>query len=107
MEKDVDASWRKAKDALESMSLVTLANQLKEKYCISESNLDLPSSEKELMMDRQELIVRKIEELEDRYLLLVTNVHSAVAEANPSLIKLQMFSNFYANIRVARQCLPM
>ena len=38
MEKDVDASWEKVIDALESLSQIRLANQLKKKYCTSESN---------------------------------------------------------------------
>ena len=39
MEKDVNASWEKVIDALKSMSQIRLANQLKEKYCTSESTL--------------------------------------------------------------------
>ena len=112
-EKDVNASWEKVIDSLESMSQIRLANQLKEKYCISESNPLATaagpkpadsSPEKELMVDRKELIAREIEEIEERYLLLVTSVHSAMAEADPSLIKLQMFSKFYAKTKVATNC---
>ena len=38
MEKDVDASWEKVIDSLKSMSQIKLANQLKEKYCSSDSD---------------------------------------------------------------------
>ena len=38
MEKDVNASWEKVIDALKNMTQIRLANQLKEKYCTSESN---------------------------------------------------------------------
>ena len=71
-EKDVNASWEKVIDSLESMSQIRLANQLKEKYCISESNPLATaagpkpadsSPEKELMVDRKELIAREIEEI--------------------------------------------
>ena len=110
LEKDADPSWEKVIDSLESMSQIRLANQLKKKYCTSESNPPATAAgpkpadsslEKELMVDRKELIAHKIEEIEEQYLLLVTSVHSAMAEANPSLIKLQMFSKFYAKIKVA------
>ena len=64
MEKDVDASWEKVIDSLKSMSQIRLANQLKEKYCSSDSDpLAISavcpakpaesSPEKELMVDRQ------------------------------------------------------
>ena len=107
MEKDVNASWEKVIDALECMSQIRLANQLKEKYiyCTSESTLPAtkpaePSSEKELIVDRQELIVREIEELEVKYFSLVTSVHSAMSEASPSLMKLQIFSRYNMKTKV-------
>ena len=108
IEKDVTASWEKVIDSLECLSQIRLANKLKEKYCTFESTtpatvagLKAESSlEKELIVDRQESIVREIEELEERYLLLVTSVHSAMEEANPSLYKLQMFSKFYTKTKV-------
>ena len=109
MEKDVNASWEKVIEALECLSQIRLANQLKEKYSTSVtnppttdavSNQAESSSEKELMVGRQELIVCEIEELEEKYLLLVTSVHSAMTETNPSLMKLQMFSRFYTKTKV-------
>ena len=111
MEKDVDVSWEKVIDALESLPQIRLANQLKEKYFgTSESNLPATaagpkapaesSPEKELMVDRQESIAQEIEEIEEKYLLLVTNVEAVMAEANPSLIKLKRFSKFYGNSTV-------
>ena len=107
MKKDVAASWEKVIEALECLSQIRLANELKEKYCSSESNPPTAGlkpaesgPEKELMVDRQELIAQEIENLEEKYLLLVTGVHSAMAEATPSLIKLQMFSKFYMKTKV-------
>ena len=38
IEKDVTVSWDKVIDSLECMSLVQLADQLKEKYCTSKVN---------------------------------------------------------------------
>ena len=109
IEKDVTVSWDRSDPySLECMSLVQLADQLKEKYCTSESTtpatvaglkaVSIP--EKELMVDRQESIGHEIEDLEERYLLLVTSVDSAMVEANPSLRKLHMFSKFYTKTKV-------
>ena len=114
MEKETIPSWERVIDALESMSQIRLANQLKEKYCTSESNPPATAAGPKpaesslaehtaavLVVDRQESIIHEVENLEERYLLLVTSVHSAMAEANPSLLKLQMFSKFYTNTKVA------
>ena len=38
MEKEASPCWERVIDSLESMSQIRLANQLKEKYCTSESN---------------------------------------------------------------------
>ena len=105
MDKDLNASWEKVIDTLESMSLVRLANQLKEKYCPESESMPpvttaKPVAEKDMKVKRQESIAKGIEELEEKYLLLITGIHSAMVEVNPSLIKLQMFSKFYAKIEV-------
>ena len=103
MEKDVNASWEKVIDALKSMSQIRLAHQLKEKYCTSElvnqvsPKPDVSSFDNELMVKRQEAIARDIEDLEENYLKLLTDVESAMTEANPSLIKLKRFSKFYVD----------
>ena len=58
MEKDVDASWEKVIGSLETMSLNVLANHLREKVNLKSSNTAGPSiesSEKVLMVDRQEV----------------------------------------------------
>ena len=102
MEKDVDASWEKVIDSLKSMSQIRLANQLKEKYCSSDSDpLAISqcavcrakpaesSPEKELMVDRQEFL--EMETLGDNYLQLVMEAESAVEESDPPLKKLKRF----------------
>ena len=95
MEKDVDASWEKVIDSLEIMSQIVLANHLKEKY-ISESNppaaglKDTP--EKELMVDSQETIAQEIQNLQLKYIKLVTKIESAMAEVKPSL---KIFTKYY------------
>ena len=108
LKRDVDASWEKVIDSLKCMSQIKLADELKKKYT-TESNPPalaagpMPaesSSEKELIVGRQELIAQEIEDLEESYLLLVTNVHCATAEANPSLIKLQTFSKYYSKTKM-------
>ena len=104
MEKDVDASWEKVIDSLKSMSQIRLANQLKEKYCSSESDpLAISavspakpaesSPEKELMVDRREFL--EMETLGDDYLQLVMEAESAVEESNPPLKKLKRFSQCF------------
>ena len=104
MEKDVDASWEKVIDSLKSMSQIKLANQLKEKYCSSDSDpLAISavcpakpaesSPEKELMVDRQEFL--DMETLGDDYLQLVMEAESAVEESNPPLKKLKRFSQCF------------
>ena len=100
LEKDVDASWEKLIGSLESMSQIRLANQLKEKYCTSESNPPATgpkpaesSPEKELMVDRQEFL--EMETLGDNYLQLVMEAESAVEESDPPLKKLKRFSQCF------------
>ena len=109
MEKEASPCWERVIDSLESMSQIRLANQLKEKYCTSESNPPATaagpkpaesSPEKELMVDRQELIVREIEDLGEKFLLLVTKVESAMTEANPSPLNLKRFSKYYVKAKV-------
>ena len=106
--KDVDASWEKVIEALKSMSQIVLAKQLEEKYCTSESNslatAACPRTKfihvKELLLNRKEAIVCRIEDLEEKFLLLVTKVESAMTEADPSPMKLKRFSKFYGNAKV-------
>ena len=108
MDKDVNASWEKVIDALKSMLKNVLANQLKEKYCTCESNPPATaagsrvesSPEKELLVDKQELIAKEIEDLEEKHLLLITNALFAITEANPPLMKLKMFSKYYVKTEV-------
>ena len=102
MEKDVNASWEKVIDALKSMSQIRLANQLKEKYCTSESTLPdtatgpkqaESSPEKELSVSREDF--HEMEALGDSYLQLVMDAESAVEESNPPLKKLKRFSQCF------------
>ena len=102
MEKDVDASWEKVIEALKCLSQIRLANQLKEKYCTSESNPPAiaadpkpaePSPEKELTINRKDFL--EMETLGDSYLLLVMEAESAVEESNPPMKKLKRFSQCF------------
>ena len=96
-------SWEKVIDALRSISQIRLANQLKEKYCTSEivnqvsPKPDVSSFDKEIMVKRQEAIPQEIEHLEESYLKLLTDVESAMTEANPPLMKLRRFAKFYSD----------
>ena len=102
MEKDDATSWEKVIDALDSMSPIRLANQLKEKYCTSESNPPATaagpkpaesSPEKELTVDRKDFL--EMETLGDNYLQLVMEAESAVEESDPPLKKLKRFSQCF------------
>ena len=110
IEKDVDASWEKVIEALKSISQTVLALKLEDKYCTSEATPALPSAaagppnlkvvtapdEIELLVDRQESIAQKIEDLEQNYLQLVLKVETAMrAEASQSSLKLKRFSRYY------------
>ena len=102
MERDVNASWEKVIDALKSISQIRLANQLKEKYCTSETNLPtsdtgskqaVSSPEKEMSVSRVDF--HEMEALGDRYLQLVMEVESVMEESNPPLKKLKRFSQCF------------
>ena len=103
MEKDVDASWEKVIGALECLSQIRLANQLKEKYCTSESNPPAspakpaessPEAERELTVNREDFL--EMETLGDKYLQLVMEAESAVEESNPAPSKkLKRFSQCF------------
>ena len=98
IEKDIDASWEKVIDALKDMSQIRLANQLKEKYCTSESNPpatkpDESIPEKELSVNKKDF--HEMEALGDSYLQLVMDAESAVEESNPPLKKLKRFSQCF------------
>ena len=105
LEKDADATWKKVIDSLRCMSYYeVLANQLKEKYCTSESNPPATaaglepaesSPEKELILDGQEFLVNEMETLSGNYLQLVIEAESAVEESDPPLKKLKRFSQCY------------
>ena len=107
MKKNVDASWEKVIETLKSMSQNVLANQLKKKYCTSESNppataigLRAESSlERELLVDRQEFL--EMEDLERKYLQLVLQAESAVEETNPTVRKITRFSQCFLSGGIA------
>ena len=109
--KEGNASWMMVVEALEKMSELALASQLRKKYCTQqctddekpqmgrceEPQADLQTTERVLKMDRKETVATELERLEEEYFHLVFNTESAVAEANPPVIKLKRFSEYYCN----------
>ena len=128
IKKETNPSWLKIISALERMSETTLANHLREKYTRSKqlqpsttsvissilgSIMTIPSlmasdtggeqaSEPMtiMKMDRKELVVRKLEEVEEKYLELIVATESALESVDPPQAKLRRFSTFYTKVRV-------
>ena len=113
--KEGNASWMMMIEALEKMSELVLASKLKEKYCTQLRKDDekpqmsmrkheelqtvdlLVQTERVLKMDRKEIVVTELEQLEEDYLRLFINTESAVAEANPPVMTLKRFSKYYTS----------
>ena len=111
--KEGTVSWVMMVEALEKMSELALASQLREKYCSQqckddgkpqmsmseheELQTDLQTTERVLKMDRKEMVATELERLEEKYLRLVINIESAVSEANPPVMTLKRFSKYYTS----------
>ena len=114
--KEGTVSWVMMVEALEKMSELALASQLREKYCSQqckddekpqmstseheEPQTDLQTTERVLKMDRKDMVATELERLEEEYLRLVINTESAVAEANPPVMTLKRFSKYYTSSEV-------
>ena len=113
LKKEVDPSWQVIIAALEKMSETSLANQLRKKYAQDEKlaktcSLDSTTCTAELSeskqviikINRKELIGRKLEDVEKRYLRLIVETESAMKQVNPPAEQLNRFSGFYTSVRV-------
>ena len=101
VKKEANPSWAKIVSALERMSEMSLANQLREKYIRIRSNQVQPAAATAsgmepaalivasadtageqsmtiMKVDRKELVVRKLEEVEEKYLELIVVTESAL-----------------------------
>ena len=112
MRKEVSPSWVMIIEALEKVSELRLAHQLREKYCTqqyteenlptstSEDHADLQTIERVLKVDRKDRIAREIEGFEDRYLNIVNKTEIALESTNPSPRKIKRFCNYYMSKKV-------
>ena len=109
MRKEGNPSWEMVVEALEKMSELRLANQLRVKYCTQQHQDEEPLTskseeqadsqvtemEKVLKEDREGALAQEIESLENNYLKLVTSAEFAVEDTNPPAKKIKRFSQFY------------
>ena len=111
IKKEADPSWLVIIAALEKMSETSLANQLRKKYtrddklaktCSADPTTDEANEPKEVIIkiNRKELIGRKLEYVEKRYLRLIVETESAMKQVDPSAEQLNRFSGFYTSVRV-------
>ena len=106
LKKETDPSWLIVISALEKMSETSLANLLRKKYekpatCDAEST-DNPSVSKQVVLkiNKKEILVSELEDIENEYLSLIVETESAMETCNASQRKLKRFSKFYTSVRV-------
>ena len=108
IKKEADPSWLVIIAALEKMSETSLANQLRKKYarddkvaktCSADPTTLNEPKEVIIKMNRKELIGRKLEDVEKRYLKLIVETESAMKQVDPSAEQLNRFSGFYTSVR--------
>ena len=114
MRKEVSPSWEMVIEALEKMSELRLAHQLREKYCTqqhkdekpptstSEEQADSQAIERVLKVDRKDRVAREIEGFEDKYLVIVRNIEAAIKSENPSERDIEWFSDYYMSKEVTK-----
>ena len=114
MRKEVSPSWEMVIEALEKMSELRLAHQLREKYCTqqhkdekpptttSEDQRDSQATERELKLHRKNKVAQEIEGLEDKYLVIVREIEVVLKRENPSVREINRFSKYYMNKEVTK-----
>ena len=107
LRKNPSSSWMKIIAALEGMLETSLANRLRKKYHKQLQDHDQPATTstctseeqqatgRELKVDKKDLVARELDRLEKIYLRLLINAQSTMVAANPSVIELEGFSQFY------------
>ena len=107
LKKETDPSWLIIISALEKMSEMSLANQLRKKYekpamkCDAEPTDNLSVSKPVVLkINAKEILVSELEDIESKYLRLIVETESAMETCNPSQIQLKRFSKFYTSVRV-------
>ena len=114
MSREVSPSWAMVVEALEKMSELRLAHQLREKYCTqqhkdekpptstSEEQADSQAIERVLKVDRKDRVAREIEGFEDKYLVIVRELEATLKRENPSGREINRFSNYYMSKEVTK-----
>ena len=116
MRKEGNPSWEMVVEALEKMSELRLANQLRVKYCTQQHQDEKPLTSKseeqadsqvtktekvpKVHVDRKDVVARKIKSLEVDYLKLVTSTKDALQNVCPSARKIKRFAQFYLKAEV-------
>ena len=112
MRKEVSPSWVMVIEALEKMSELRLAHQLREKYCtqqhkdekpptsMREEQADSQATERVLKVDRKDRVAREIEGFEDKYLVIVRELEATLKRENPTVREINRFSNYYMSKEV-------
>ena len=113
LKKEENPSWEKMIAALEGMSEINIASQLRKKYVYQqqprdESQTDSPKviddqpvMEKVVLeVDKQDQVAKELESLEKKYLRLVIDAQLALEAANISAVALGKFSQYYMNEKV-------
>ena len=104
LKKEENPSWERIIAALETMSELNLASQLRKKYIqqyykeqlhMSEGMTEDPATERVLLVDRKDIIARDLECLKEKYVKLVMRTESALEAVNPSPRQLKRFSQSY------------
>ena len=114
MRKEGNPSWEMVVEALEKMSELGLANQLREKYCQEHiicsqqvahvqpglNTMTQPGPERVIVLDRRGAIGQKLENFCDKYLDLVIATEHALEDANLSPKQIKRFSLFHMQVEV-------
>ena len=100
LKKETDPSWLIIISALEKMSETSLANQLRKKYekpavtCDAESTDNLSVSKSVVLkINRKEILVRELEDIDNKYLRLIVDTESSygilqpIAKATEEILK--------------------
>ena len=97
---EVNPSWEKVVQGLEKMSELRLAKRLKNQHCEEQEKeaSEKPLTERELKIDRNEMIAQKIDDFGENYLKLVMKTESTLEDTNPSSRNIKRFSQCYMSV---------
>ena len=114
MRKQGHPSWEMVFEALEKMSELRLANQLRVKYYTQQHQDEKPLTskseeqpdsqvtemEKVLKIDQKDAVVQELESLEVHFFELVTSTENSLKKVGPSATMIKRFAQFYMKAEV-------